>query len=332
MPAPYAMWHVAFSSNSVFRNVRRAADARVAVDEHGFAEHRRAVVRAQLLTHHVRADVALASTARPPSKRTSRSRTAAGECERLRRADGSLGAPLVRACEDFLGRHVCHVPASGDRLLERRDPLRAGDQADREVGAGAAEPEAVEAAIVQDLCALDQLLDVAAPRVDGSGSSSRTADPPRPRAARRPAPRRRSAPNPRSGKPRSTSSGAAGSELRRNPRRAGASGSCRPCAVQVGQQLRLRVATIWISAPCSPAIYPIFSSTHGGVPVERVLRGVLDSDGGRADPNSRRPRSVRRACKRSARSHARAAHLGQGGEPQAWPSPSVRTTSTARRA
>ena len=185
----------------------RAADARVAVDECDLAEHRRAVVRAKLLTHHVRARRRVCldcAAALETDLEVAHDR--AGECERLRRADGSLGAAIVRTREDLLGRHVRHVAAPVDRLLERRAPLRAGNQADRQVRARAAEPEAVEATIVQDPRALDQLLDVVPPGVDRVGLVQ-----PDRRRDRVPEPfdvwfaEDGLAPNPRSGTPRSTS-------------------------------------------------------------------------------------------------------------------------------
>ena len=70
----------------------------------------------------------------------------AGERERLRRADGALGAAAVGRREDLLGRHV---RARARRPLDVRPsaehPARLGQQADRQVGAGPAVAERVEA-------------------------------------------------------------------------------------------------------------------------------------------------------------------------------------------
>ena len=61
------------------------------------------------------------------------------------------------------------MPAAVDRLLERSAPARTRDQADGEIGARAKEAEVVERALVQELPALDQLVDVSAPGPDGVG-------------------------------------------------------------------------------------------------------------------------------------------------------------------
>ena len=87
---------------------------------------------------------------RPPANVTSRSRTIA-PCsdERARRADVAVGAELVRGREDLLGGHVRDVALAPHGLGRRRSPERALEQADGEVGARAAEPDRVEAALVE---------------------------------------------------------------------------------------------------------------------------------------------------------------------------------------
>ena len=93
----------------------------------------------------------------------------ARERERLRRADSALGAAPIGARENLLGRHVDDVPAPVDGLLERRAPGRARDQPDGEVGAGPAEADRVERALVEQRRALDELVDVRAPGLDRIG-------------------------------------------------------------------------------------------------------------------------------------------------------------------
>ena len=186
-----------------------AADARVAVDERDLAEHRRrprpgAAARGSAR----RPTLAFTSTARPPSKRSSRSRTtlpasASGFVERttpsVRRRSGLVKTSSVGMFD--------HVAAAVDRLLERRAPGGAGDQADGEVGARAAEAEAVEARARSGASARStELVDVRAPGLDRVGLVQ-----PGRRRDRVPEPldvglaEDRSSPSPRSGRRRSTS-------------------------------------------------------------------------------------------------------------------------------
>jgi hypothetical protein len=148
----------------------RTPDPRIAVDERHLAEHRGPVVGAHLLAHDVHA------RARPHLDRPAALEAhlevaddVARERQRLGRADGSLGAAAVGCREDLLRRHVDHVPAAVHGLLERGAPGRARRQADGQIGAGAAEANAVEPAVVQQCPALDELGDVPPPRVDGVG-------------------------------------------------------------------------------------------------------------------------------------------------------------------
>ena len=148
----------------------RAPDARVAVDERDLAEHRRAVVGAHLLADdvHARARLHLDRSAALEAH-LEVADDVARERQRLGRANGSLGAAAVGSREHLLRRHVDDVPAAVHGLLERRAPVRARRQADGQIGAGAAEANAVEPALVQQRPALDELGDVASPRVDGVG-------------------------------------------------------------------------------------------------------------------------------------------------------------------
>ena len=146
------------------------------------------------------------STARPPSKRISRSRTTLpGERQRLRRAHRSLGAAPVGSREDLLRRHVDDVPAAVHCLLERSAPVRARRQPDGEVGAGPAEADAVEPRSFSSVPRSTSFS--MCPATPRRGRARRAASPrrPRPRAARRPARRRPTPPSPRSGRRRSSS-------------------------------------------------------------------------------------------------------------------------------
>ena len=127
-----------------------SADPRVAVDEGDLAEHRGAVVGAHLLADDV--DPELASTVDDAAALEAQLEIAddrAAEGERHRRAHGALGAAAVGGREDLLGRHVDDVATAVHGLLGRRAPACARSQADRQVGAGPAEAQRVEAPLVQ---------------------------------------------------------------------------------------------------------------------------------------------------------------------------------------
>ena len=138
------MWHVVFSSNSVSKNVdgrscrcatcRRRARPRRGTGPLVGRRARRSITSAP--------SSACTSTMRPASKRTSSPlHDLAVQCERPRRAHDALGAAAVGRGEHLLGRHVRHVGDAGGGLRLAALPARLGQEPDRQVGAGAAEPQ-----------------------------------------------------------------------------------------------------------------------------------------------------------------------------------------------
>ena len=151
------MWQVAFSSKSVSQKTRPVRlTARRPVDERDLAEVRAPARRSRAAGGRCpRPCRAFTSTIFPPSKRTSSPETrvpaaTSGAVERTT----ALGAPPVRAREDLL-RRAC----SGCARCRSRSRASAhfqrdgGQEPDREVGAGAAEADRVEAVRVQRRCA-----------------------------------------------------------------------------------------------------------------------------------------------------------------------------------
>ena len=134
--------------------------------------HARAVVGARCCSRTASTpELAFTSTARPPSKRNSRSRTTVpAQRQGLRRADRALGAAPVGRREHLLGRHVRR--RAGGRRPSPPAPCtsRARDQPDAEVGAAArGSGGESKRALVQRGARYDELLDVLPPRLDGVG-------------------------------------------------------------------------------------------------------------------------------------------------------------------
>ena len=94
---------------------------------------------------------------------------AAADRERHRRAHDALGAPAVGRRVDLLRRHVDDVSAPAQRRLLGRPPARRRHQADGQVGSGAAEADRVEAALVECLGAPAQAGHVLPPGGDRIG-------------------------------------------------------------------------------------------------------------------------------------------------------------------
>ena len=171
------MWQVAFSSNSVSKNVMpvcptRDSPSTSATSPSRFAE----LVDAHLRAHSVgagrRADLD-GVAALEAHLEIAHDRPA--ERQRPRRADGALRAPPIGAVEDLFGRQVRHMsmpPRGRDR---RRLSSASRQEADRQVGARAAEANRVECLLVELRAARAEACGVLAPRGDRIVLVSRTA-------------------------------------------------------------------------------------------------------------------------------------------------------------
>ena len=173
------MWQVAFSSKSVSQKTRPVRlTARRAVDERDLAEVRAPARRSRAAGGRCprRCRRSPRRSFRPRSAPRGRRRALPAARSGARRAHGALGAAPVRAREDLLRGHVRDVLDPGLGLERRRAPARGGQEPDGEIGAGPAEADRVEAALVQRRPrAPGALATCSARRATGSGSSSRVA-------------------------------------------------------------------------------------------------------------------------------------------------------------
>ena len=121
------------------------ADAGAAVDERDLAERRAALVRRHLGAHDVgargRMDVDRVASLEAQLEIAN---DRAEHRQRARRPDDALRTPPVRRGVHLLGRHVRHAPLAPGRLVERRLPHAAVEQADRQIGTRTAEVDGVE--------------------------------------------------------------------------------------------------------------------------------------------------------------------------------------------
>ena len=91
----------------------------------------------------------------------------AAERERPGRAHAALGPAPVGAREDLLGRQVRDVRDAVSRLDPAAAPADAGNEADREIGAGPREVDGVEIERIELRAAAVELVEVGLPRRDG---------------------------------------------------------------------------------------------------------------------------------------------------------------------
>ena len=208
IPAPYAIWHVAFSSKSVFRKTRPDRPTRESPS-----------------TRATSPSIAAPSSVRICSRTTSASRACldrddaaaleaeleisddrAAESERHRRANRAFGAAASGVVKTSSVGMLTTWRRPSTVSSRRRAPVCARGQADRQVGARPAEAQGVETPLVEQRRSL--------PRACRCAAATRRRGPPRragscrrppPRAARCPARRRRPRPSPRSGRRRSSS-------------------------------------------------------------------------------------------------------------------------------
>ena len=109
--------------------------------------------------------VALTSTTRPASNRKRQvANDLAVDGKRQRGANDAFRAQAMRRREHLLRGHVHDLDEAPRRHLGSGLPARLGHQADREIGSGPGEADAIEAALVEQLGARLKARDVLSPR------------------------------------------------------------------------------------------------------------------------------------------------------------------------